>query len=194
MKNITLILTLLIGLLTNGLAQSSWSPDMAHSSVNFTIEHMGISLVQGRFESFEGEVKTMADDFSDMQVDFTLDATSINTGVNQRDEHIKSPDMLDVAQYPTMHFVSTSVTKTAEDEYDVTGNMTMHGITNIVTLHVVYHGQAIDSYKNVKAGLSVTGIIDRYAFGVEYNMPIDGGKFLIGKTMQFESYLELVKE
>jgi len=129
-----------------------------------------------------------------MQVDFTLDATSINTGVNQRDEHIKSPDMLDVAQYPTMHFVSTSVTKTAEDEYDVTGNMTMHGITNIVTLHVVYHGQAIDSYKNVKAGLSVTGIIDRYAFGVEYNMPIDGGKFLIGKTMQFESYLELVKE
>ncbi len=194
MKKLSSIFIVLMLVISASNAQNTWMPDKAHSSVNFKIKHMGISFVNGRFQNFEGEITGAADDFSDMSVDFTLDATSVTTDVAQRDEHIKSPDILDVEQFPSIHYVSSSVAKTAENEYDVTGNLTMHGVTKAVTLHVVYLGQETDFYKNVKAGLLVTGIINRYDFGVEYNAPLESGNLLIGKTMDFTAELELVKE
>jgi len=194
MKKLSSIFTVLILVISVSTAQNTWVPDKAHSSVNFKIQHMGISFVNGRFEEFDGTVISNKADFSDMKVDFTFDVSSLSTDVSRRDEHIKSADMLDVEKYPKIHFISTSVEQTAENEYDVSGNLSMHGITKPVSLHVVYHGQTTDFYKNQKAGMTVSGIIDRYAFGVDYNTVLDSGNLLIGKTMNLNAELELVKE
>jgi polyisoprenoid-binding protein YceI len=156
-----------------GHAQAtSWSIDPAHSSANFTIRHAAVSTVHGSIYKIAGSVSWDDSDVSKSSVDATLDATTISTGVEARDNHLKSPDFFDVAKFPTATFKSTSVAKTA-DGLKVTGNLTLHGVTKPVTLEVTDISAVTPNPMKKGAfsrGLTASTTINRHDFGVNGGM------------------------
>ena len=150
---------------------STWVPDKAHSEVDFSILHLGLSKVHGRFGSIGGSIVMDDADVSKYTVNVTIDVSSVDTGVAQRDNDLKSPNFFDVAQFPTATFVSTSVTKSGGG-LTVAGNLTLHGVTKPVTLNVegpTGPRQGMD--KKQHAGFSATTTISRTAFGIGAKMP-----------------------
>lgn len=122
-------------------AQKNWAPDPMHSFVTFTIKHMGISFVTGKFDQFSGELVAAKEDFSDAKINFTVQTSSINTGVDMRNNHLKTADFFDAEKYPEMKFVSTSFKKKAGNQYTLTGKLTIKDVTKPVVLAVTYGGK-----------------------------------------------------
>ncbi|WP_278552247.1 YceI family protein [Elizabethkingia bruuniana] len=152
-------------------AQTAWKADPAHSHVAFTVVHMGISDVSGIFKTFDLAVASQAKDFSDAKVNFSVDVNSIDTNVDARDKHLKSPDFFDVTQFDKITFNSTSLKADKTNTYTLKGNLTMHGVTKPVTMTMVYRGELTDKKTGkVTKGLQVYGDVKRSDFGI-------GGKF-----------------
>jgi len=191
MKKLNLIIALVS--ITFANAQTTWVFDQSHSSVRFSVDHMVISQVEGQFTSYDGNVKTTKDDFSDAEINLNIDLNSINTADEKRDGHLKSADFFDTANYPNMKFVSTSVTTTANGKYNLKGNLTLHGVTQEVTLAMSYGGTVKDPWGNTKAGLKVTGKINRTDFGLKYNAAMETGGLLIGEEVEITCKVELIK-
>jgi polyisoprenoid-binding protein YceI len=191
MKKLNLIIALVS--ITFANAQTTWGFDQSHSSVRFSVDHMVISQVEGQFTSYDGNVKTTKDDFSDAEINLNIDLNSINTADEKRDGHLKSADFFDTANYPNMKFVSTSVTTTANGKYNLKGNLTLHGVTKEVTLAMSYGGTVKDPWGNTKAGLKVTGKINRTDFGLKYNAAMETGGLLIGEEVEITCKVELIK-
>lgn len=170
MKKITLFIFLLAASAT-GFAQSSWKVDKYHAQLKFDVQHMGLSTVSGSFTDFDATITSDKPDFSDAKFELTAQATSINTGVGQRDDHLRSPDFFNVAANPTVTFKSTSLTKVSEGKYKVTGDLTLNGVTKPVTMDLWYRGTG-DSPMTKKpvAGFRVTGSIKRsdFNFGTKF--------------------------
>lgn len=192
MKKISLLFALLA--VTFASAQSVWNFDKAHSSVHFTIKHMVISEVEGQFTKFNGEIKTTKDDFSDAKINFTVDVNSVSTDNEKRDNHLKSADFFDVEKFPTMTFVSTSVEKVSNGNYNLKGNLTLHGVTKQITLKMSYGGTIKDPWGNTRAGLKVSGTINRVNFGLKYNSTMEAGGLLIGEDVNITCKVELIKK
>src|ERR1700709_11765 len=144
---------------------TKWVLDPMHSEVQFKVKHLVISTVSGFFKNFEGSLETENDDFTDSKIEFTLDVNSIDTNQDQRDGHLKSAEFFDSETYPKISFQSTSFTKTADDEFELKGDLTIKDQTKPVTLHVEFGGSAADFYGNTKAGFEVIGKINRKEFG-----------------------------
>ena len=119
-----------------------WEIDSSHSSVHFSVRHLVIAKVRGTFGRWSGTVQVPDGDFSNATVEVTIDASSIDTGVEQRDAHLKSPDFFDAAQYPELHFVGKRVQPQSGSDIDVIGDLTIKGITREIVLHVEQNGQA----------------------------------------------------
>lgn len=171
MKKIT-CLVLLVAASFSTFAQSSWKSDKGHSQLKFDIQHLGLSTVSGAFSDFEATVTATKPDFSDASIELTAQATSINTGIEQRDNHLKSADFFDAANIPTITFKSTSLKKVSNGKYKVTGDLTLHGVTKPVTLDLWYRGTAENPMsKKPTAGFRVTGNIKRSDFGVGAKFP-----------------------
>ena len=149
---------------------ADWEVDPSHSSILFSVEHFGFSNVQGAFRSFETDVNFDPEDLAATTAKVTIDATSIDTFWEARDEHIKSADMLDVATYPEITFVSTGVELTGENTAKITGDLTLHGETKPVTFDAVLNKLDANPFDASKrnAGFTMTGEIDRTEFGVDY--------------------------
>jgi polyisoprenoid-binding protein YceI len=175
------------------LGQTNWQVDKAHSNIGFSVAHLVVSDVPGRFKSFDGSVTTNGDDFTTMQVEFTIDANSINTENEKRDEHLRSPDFFDVATYPKLTFKSTKVEKTGENTFNISGNLTMHGKTNPVTLEATLRGP-VSFMQTTRVGFKATTIIDRYAYDLKWNKTIEAGGLLVGKEVEITINIELIKE
>jgi len=175
-------------------AQVGWSFDKSHSSVKFSISHMVVSDVQGAFKKFSGTIVSEKDDFSDVKVEFTIDVNSIDTDEPQRDAHLKSADFFDITSYPSIVFKSTSFTKVSGNKYKLVGNLTMHGVTKSVSLDVTNGGTIKDPYGNKRTGFKVTGVINRYDFGLKYNAVLEAGGLTIGETVDFVGSLEFIKK
>lgn len=145
----------------------TWVTDPAHSRLGFTISHLLISHVTGNFKQFEVKAVTSKPDYSDAKIEVTAQIASINTDVEQRDKHLKSPDFFDAQKYPTLNFKSTSLKNVKGNEYKLTGNLTMHGVTKPVTLDVTFEGKVKDpmSKKDI-AVFTVKGLLNRSDFGV----------------------------
>src|ERR1700712_5090998 len=140
---------------------SKWIIDPSHSEVQFKVKHLMISTVTGTFKKFEGEIDTTSDtDFSGATVNFSADIDSIDTGMEQRDGHLKGAEFFDAEKYPTISFASTSFEKTDDDTYKVTGDLTIKGVTKPVTLTVEHGGIMGDFYGNTKAGFDISGKIN----------------------------------
>jgi polyisoprenoid-binding protein YceI len=169
-----------------------WRIDTSHSEVSFIARHMMIAKVRGRFRDFSGVVY-VGDEPTLSSVEVTIDAASIDTGDPDRDQHLRSPDFLDVERHPHITFRSTSV-REAGDKWEVAGDLMVRGVTRPVTLSVEYCGLAEDPWGNQRAGFLATAEINREDFEVSWNQTLRSGGFLVGKGVKVELDIETVHE
>ncbi|MBE0594886.1 MAG: YceI family protein [Gemmatimonadales bacterium] len=170
-----------------------WNIDAGHSSIEFGVRHMGISTVRGRFTQFEAtpelnEAGILAG------VSATLDVASIDTGVEQRDDHLRSPDFFDVAQHPTMEFRSTKVERRDGRSYRVSGDLTMKGVTRPVTLDVEVSEPVKDPWGNKRVAAEATGKLDRTAWGLKWNQVLEFGALLVSEEVKFTIAVQAVAQ
>ena len=172
----------------------SWEIDATHSQATFSVKHMMISTVRGHFEVLSGKLHIDEDHPDNSWVEAEVDAASINTRDAKRDGHLRSPDFFDVEKYPKITFKSTKVTPTGNNQYRVTGNLTMHGVTKEETFHADYSGQVKDPYGLQRAAFSVKGKINRKDFGLNWNVALETGGVLVGEDVNIEIDLETVQK
>jgi polyisoprenoid-binding protein YceI len=165
-----------------GYIAGTWDIDPVHSDVSFSVRHMMVSKVRGRFATFSGEIVT-GEDVTGSSVSATIDATSIDTNNDQRNGHIRSADFFDVENHPTWNFTSTGVRTDGEDLV-IDGNLTIKGVTKPVQLAVEVNGFGPDAYGGTRAGFTASTSINRSDFGVDIAMPMDGGGVVVGEKVQ----------
>jgi polyisoprenoid-binding protein YceI len=171
-----------------------WEIDSSHSSVHFSVRHLVIARVRGLFARWSGTVQVPDGDFSKATVSVTIDASSIDTRVADRDTHLKSADFLDVAQHPELRFVGKRVQARSGSETDVVGDLTIKGTTREVVLRVEQHGQAKDPWGNVRAAFTAKTSIDRKDFGLTWNQVLETGGVMVGDRVEIEAEIEAVKQ
>jgi polyisoprenoid-binding protein YceI len=173
-----------------GYVVGTWDIDPVHSDVSFTVRHMMVSKVRGRFATFSGVIVT-AEDFPVSTVSATIDASSIDTGNEQRDAHIRSADFFDVANHPTWTFRSTGLRKDGDDHL-LYGELTIKGVSRPVTLALEVNGFGPDAFGGTRAGFSASTTINRSDFGVDIQMPLDGGGVVVSEKVQITLEIEAV--
>ena len=175
------------------MAKTIWAIDPTHSEVHFKVKHLVISTVTGAFKSFSGKATSTSGEFENAKVNFSIDVDSIDTNQPQRDGHLKSADFFETDKYPTIDFESTSFTKVKGDDYKLTGNLTMHGVTKPVELDVEYGGTDKDGYGNVKHGFEVSGKINRKEFGLTYNSITEAGGLALGEDIKLLANIQVAQ-
>jgi len=172
---------------------TTWKIDNMHSEVGFKVRHMMISNVSGNFASFDATLNSADDNLADASFDFSAAIDSIQTGVADRDGHLKSGDFFDAAAYPTLSFKSTEVIQHG-GEWKINGDMTIKGISNPVTLTAEFAGIAVDPYGQTKAGLTITGKIKRSDFGLTWSAVTEAGNVVLGDEITLMSEAQFVKQ
>jgi polyisoprenoid-binding protein YceI len=172
---------------------STWKSDPAHSSATFGAKHMMVTNVRGTLGPITSTIQLDDKDVTKSKVEATIDASKLNSGIEKRDEHLKSPDFLDVAKFPSVVFKSKKIEK-AGDKYKVTGDLTIKDKTKEVVLDTVISPEVINPFsKAATRGVSATGTINREDFGLTWNMPMGDG-FLVSKEVKIEIEVEFVKD
>lgn len=174
-----------------GYEAGTWTIDPVHSEVGFSVRHMMVSKVRGRFTTFSGEIVT-AEDPTKSSVTAEIDLSSINTGNDQRDAHIRSADFFEVETYPTMTYKSTGV-RVEDGEYVLDGELTLKGVTRSVPLRLEINGFGPDAYGGVRAGFTATGEINRRDFNVNFNAPMANGGAVVADKITLQLEIEAVK-
>ncbi|MFM2038049.1 MAG: hypothetical protein RL432_988 [Bacteroidota bacterium] len=190
MKKLILIVTAFITFSFALINQGTWNLDTAHSRLGFTAVHMGISDANGAFDKVTCTVTTANDqDFSNATFDLVADASSINTGLEARDNHLKSEDFFAVSQFPNIQFKSTSCTKLKGKKYLIKGNLSMHGVTKEVSLTATHNGNAKNRAGLDVAGFKITGKFNRLDFGIGKDMPVA----VVSDQINLAADLEVIK-
>jgi polyisoprenoid-binding protein YceI len=174
-------------------ATTTWNVDPSHSQIGFAVKHLVISNVRGEFSTYSGKVALDEADPTRSTVEATIDAASIDTKVADRDAHLKSPDFLDVAKYPTIAFKSTKVAKAGKDRLKVTGDLTLHGVTKPVVLDVATGPAVKGMAGETRRGFSATTKISRKDFGLTWNKVLEAGP-AVGDEISIALDLEAVKD
>ena len=170
-----------------------WVIDPTHSTVQLIARHMMISKVRGQFREFSGTI-TIAEVLEESFVDVVIMAASIDTGDEERDRHLRSPEFLDVERFPEIRYRSTTVQASEDDHWTVTGELTIRDVTRPVTLDVEFCGGAVDPWSNTRAGFLATGEINREDFHISWNQALETGGFLVGKGIKIELDVEAVRQ
>jgi polyisoprenoid-binding protein YceI len=170
-----------------------WNVDVAHSGVNFSVRHMVISKVRGKFAKFGGRLELDEKDLTRSTVEVHIDASSVDTGVGDRDNHLRSPDFLDVEKFPELTFKSKRIERVADDRYRVVGDLTIHGVTREVPLEVEAGGTTKDPWGNLRVGFNARTHIDRRDYGLVWNKAIETGGVVVGDKVEIEIDLEAVR-
>lgn len=174
------------------LSTGTWELDPSHSTVGFTVRHLGFSKVRGGFSDYQGTV-VVGDELADSKAEVTIQAASFFSGDEGRDEHVRGEDFLDVEQHPTLTFVTTGVRHVAGDEYVIVGDLTIRGVTQQVELATEFLGEDVDPFGNTKAGFEASTEIDREAFGLTWNAALESGGVLVGKKVTINLEVQLTK-
>ena len=175
-------------------AQSTWAIDPAHSQAEFTIRHMGISNVRGRFTNINGTIVMDEKDLAKSSVNATVDTTTVDTGVAQRDTHLKSGDFFDVTKFPAMSFAGGSVVQDGDD-YAVKGNLTLHGVTKPVVLHMDAPGkEQLGPDNKLHRGFTASTTVHRQDFGLLWNGTLKSGDSMLADDVKITLDIEAVKE
>ena len=175
-------------------AAETFNIDKVHSSAEFKIRHM-ISNVGGRFSDFGGAVNVDRRNPANSSVEFTIQTASIDTGTPDRDKDLRSANFFDVEKFPTITFKSVKVAPTkAKDTFDVTGDLTMHGVTKRITLPVVFNGFAKDPWGGERAGFELNTTLNRKDYGINWNKALDQGGYLLDDDVKIAINLETVKK
>ncbi len=167
--------------------------DPAHSRIGFVARHAMVTKVRGQFNDFEGSAVVDADDFSLSSAQITIQGASIDTRNEQRDGHLKSNDFLDLETHPLITFVSTSVTRTDDTTLEVTGDLTIKGVTNSITIPFEYEGAATDPFGNPRVGFEGSVVINRKDYGVTWNAALETGGVLVSDKITLEFEISAIK-
>jgi len=196
MKRIIASVATLIALSLPGLAlASTWSLDPDHSNVGFKVRHLMVSNVRGNFEKFTGTIDINDKDIARSSVQVSVDTNSINTNVQKRDAHLRSADFFDVAKYPTMTFVSKKVVKVGTNRLQVTGYLTLHGVTKEVVLDVEGpSAESKDPWGNIRKGATATAKINRKDFGLVWNKALETGGVAVGDEVTIILEAEMIRK
>ena len=176
------------------MALSTWNIDPSHSAIAFTVRHMVVSKTRGRFTKWSGQLRFDPDDPAASSVEVTIDPASVDTADAQRDAHLRSADFFDVDKFPLATFRSTKVEGRGGDRYQVTGDLTVHGVTKPVVLEVTFEGSGKDPWGGERAGFSASTSIDRRQFGLEWNKALETGGLLVGEKVDLTLEIESIKQ
>jgi polyisoprenoid-binding protein YceI len=174
--------------------KTKWAVDAVHSEVQFKVKHLVISTVTGTFKSFDGSFETEEEDFSNADIEFTIDTNSIDTNQSDRDAHLRSADFFDSEKYPKISFVSTSFEKIEDEKYKLRGDLTVKDVTKPVVLDVEFGGTATDFYGNEKAGFEINGKINRKEFGLVWNAITEAGAIVVGDEVKLNINLQFARK
>jgi polyisoprenoid-binding protein YceI len=175
------------------MTTNKWNIDTAHSGINFTVRHMVVSKVRGRFAKYSGTLDLDERDLTGSNVDVAIDVSSIETGVADRDTHLRSPDFLDAEKFPEIRFRSTSIEQLGSDRYRVIGNLTIRDVTRTVSLDAEFGGRAKDPWGNERAGFVAKTAVDRKDFGLTWNQVLEAGGVLVGDRVEIELDVQAVR-
>ena len=157
------------------MTTQAWNIDTTHSGINFSIRHMVVSKVRGRFAKYSGKVELDDEDLTRSIVEATIDAASIDTGTQQRDDHLRSADFFEVEKFPELRFRSTRIDKLDDEHYRLIGELTIRDVKREVALEVEYGGRATDPWGNQRIGFIAKGSVDRKDFGLKWNQVLEAG-------------------
>ncbi len=172
---------------------ATYKIDAAHSDITFKVKHLMISTVTGSFKTFDATLESSKEDFSDLKVSFEADINGISTNNEQRDEHLKSADFFDAAQFPKLTFVSTGVAA-AGGELNITGELSIHGVTKPVTLKAEFNGSAVDGYGQSKIGFEATGSLSRKDFGLTWSAVTETGSVVVSDEVKLIFDVQFIKQ
>ena len=195
MKRIMIAVSAIIMLvMPNVVLASTWNIDPDHSNIGFKIRHLMVANVKGNFVKFSGTVAINDNDITKSKVEVSIDTASINTNVQKRDAHLRSADFFDVAKYPTMTFISKKVVTSGKDHLQVTGDLTLHGITKEVVLDVEgLSRESKDPWGTMRKGATATTRINRKDFGLVWNQVLETGGVAVGEEVTITLEVEMVK-
>ncbi|HHU00712.1 YceI family protein [Xiashengella succiniciproducens] len=172
--------------------KAKWILDPAHSELTFKVKHLMISNVKGEFKIFNASIDN--EDFENGKVIARIDASSIFTNNDDRDNHLRSADFFDVEKFPGIIFESTKFEKVSDEEYKLRGNLTIKDVTKEITLNVEYGGSNKDPWGNTKAGFSLTGKINRKDWGLNWNAALEAGGVLVGDDISISGEVQFAKQ
>lgn len=191
LKILTLLIFISFSLIS---AQTKWSVDKAHTQIGFSVTHLVIAEVDGRFDNYEINVVTQGDEFEGAKINFSAEIESINTENKKRDNHLKSNDFFNAKEFPKMTFAGKSLTKVSDKNYKLVGDLTIRDVTKEVSLDVVYNGTIKDPWGNTKAGFKATTTINRFDYGLQWNAAIESGGFVVSEDVEININVELAKQ
>lgn len=175
----------------SSLTPGTWNVDPAHSALNFSVKHLMVSKVRGKFSAFSGTATIDADPLKS-SVQATAEVSSLDTGDEGRDAHVKSGDFFDIDNHPTIEFTSTKIERDGSD-FALFANLTIKGTTKNVKFDLEFDGVATDPWGNTKAGFSAEAEINRKDFGIEWNAALETGGVLVGEKVKIQLDIQLVK-
>lgn len=174
----------------SSITTGTWNLDPTHTEIGFAVRHI-MSKVRGKFETFEGTLVT-ADPVTDSTVTVEVDLSSINTGTADRDAHLRSSDFFDTEAHPKMTFTTSGVVQKSDDTFVVQGDLTIKGVTKPLELNVDFLGEGGDPWGGTRVGVEATGEISRKEFGIDFNIPLEGDKVMIGDKITLTINAEAV--
>jgi polyisoprenoid-binding protein YceI len=175
-------------------AETTYTVDPSHTNVNFSVSHMVISTVTGKFSDVNGTLVSSKDDFSDAKINIIIQSKSITTDNDKRDEHLRSADFFDVTKFPEATFKSTSIKKNGKDKYVIKGDLTMHGVTKSVDLSATFKGKAKSPWGQTVAAFKGTTTFDRKDWGLTWNKAMEAGGVLVGEEIELTFNVELIQK
>jgi polyisoprenoid-binding protein YceI len=176
------------------MGKQSFQVDAAHSAISFSVRHMVISKVKGKFAKWTAKLDLDAADLAAASVEVEIDAASIDTGVPDRDAHLRSADFFDTAKYPTLTYKSRGVKVLGPESLRVIGDLTLHGVTKEVDLEVELGGQGKDPWGNVRTGFTARASLNRKEFGLAWNQALETGGVLVSDKVEIEIELQAIQQ
>lgn len=170
----------------------TYSIDKTHSEVSFQVRHL-VTKVRGRFTDYDAEIRAVPANPAESSVTFTIQAASVDTDLPDRDQHLRSADFFDAEKHPEIIFVSSRIRQIGEDRYDVTGHLTLRGVTREMTLPVTFLGFVVDPWGNEKAGFETEVVLNRKDFGMVWNAALDNGGVVLGDKVTVSIALEAIR-
>jgi len=175
-------------------AQTTWNIDESHSKISFSVKHMVIADVEGKIAKYSATITTSKpDDFSDADINLVLDANSLSTDNEMRDNHLKGTDFFDAAKFPSITFKGKGMKKVKDNMWKLTGELTIKDVTKKIELDVVYNGIVKDPWGNTKAGFKITGKIMRFDYGLKWNNVMESGSMVVSDEVMIMANIELAK-
>lgn len=176
------------------MAKTNWAIDPAHSQIGFKVKYMMFTNVSGKFKDFQATIENVDDQFETLKVSFTADVSSIDTNSFDRDDHLVSADFFDVARFPTISFVSTSIRKSNQNQFEMLGEITIRDTTKSITIEIVSGDMMKDPWGKTIVGLSLSGKVNRSDYGLDWNKSLETGGFLVGEEIKLISDIQLIKQ